>query len=200
MRRILFFFVCVIFAAINVNAQQVYGLTSIAKNGTSFEVRAGDLVLPVNPYLYKRIKKAPESYALVVYNGTNGSMITVAHRGNINYAVLAVDSIGYNEEADVAEVYLSDKTVYKSTNDEWLKVLKGQHVERWFIDGETKTLEHIRTVPRDVELTNAVPYVTVPGAAQQAQVQVPTANPTKDVAQVTAQGNNAQTRPAIISR
>ena len=197
MRKAILSLVCVVFA-VTAQAQQVYGLTSVEKNGKEFVVRAGELALPVNPYLYKRVKASPESYVLVTYNGEKGSMITVAHRANVSYAVLAVDSVGLDEEKDLAEVYLSDKTIYKSTNDEWLKVLKGQKVERWLVDGETKTLQHFRTVPRETELTNAVPYATVPaGKAEVAQTTV-TDSADKVVAQVTA--NNTQNRPALIRR
>lgn len=207
MRKIFFFFVCVVFA-VTAQAQQVYGLTSVEKNGKEFVVRAGALALPVNPYLYKRVKKDMASYVLVTYKGEKGSMVTVAHRANVSYAVLAVDSVGLDSN-DLAEVYLSDKSIYKSHNDEWLKVLKGQHVERWLVDGETKTLQHFRTVPRETELTNAVPYATVP-KAEVAQV-ISTASVVKEVAQVTtasadkmvaqtAQTINTQNRPALIRR
>ena len=213
MRKAILSLVCVVFVALNAMGQQVYGLTSVEKNGKEFVVRVGDLVLPVNPYLYKRVKKDMASYVLVTYNGEKGSMITVAHRANVSYAVLAVDSVGLDEEKDLAEVYLSDKTVYKSTNDEWLKVLKGQHVERWLVDGETKTLQHFRTVPRDVELTTAVPYATVPAKTEVAQVttakEVAQVTTAKEVAQVTitasadkvvAQTFNTQNRPALVRR
>ena len=188
MKKLIFALVCTMFVALSANAQQVYGLTSVVKNGKMFVVYAGDQSLEVNPYLYKRVKKSPADYVLVVYNGERGTVKTVAHRANVNYAVLSVDSIGYDEDKDLAEVYLSDKSVYKSTNDEWLQVLKGQHVERWLIDGETKVLQHFRTVPRDVELTTAIPYETIPGATRN---QVDTVTVSTEV-----KGNEVATRAA----
>lgn len=177
-----FAFACAIFATLSINAQQVYGLTSVVKNGKTFVAYADQQSLEVNPYLYKRIKKSPTDYVLVVYNGERGTVKTIAHRANVSYAVLSVDSIGYDEDKDMAEVYLSDKSIYKSANDEWLQVLKGQHVERWLIDGETKTLQHFRTVPRDVELTTAIPYETVPGVRQADTAMV--SNPAAPAAKV----------------
>ncbi len=169
-----FFFLSVVFSALALaaNAQKVYGLEAVAKVGKSFVAKAGPESLPLNPYLYKRVKKAPQEYVLVAYDGENGSVRTLAHKSNVFYNVLAIDSVGYDESADVAEVFLSDKTKYTSSNEEWLKALAGQHVEMWYVDGETAVLQHFRTVPRETALTSVVPVI---GATELAQVSAPQA-------------------------
>lgn len=141
---------------------------------------------------------------MVDYVGEKGSARTLAHRSKVSYAVLEVDSIGLDAN-DVAEVYLSDKTVYKSPNDEWLKVLKGQHVERWLVDGETKVLSHYRTVPRETPLTTDIPYTTVAAVTSTvttqpvAVVTTPTVTTTRPVV-VTPPANNTAARPALVRR
>jgi len=189
MRKALFL-ICVVFA-VAAQAQQVYKIDKVVKDGLKFTAYAGDKALPISPFLYKRLKAEPAAYVLVDYVGENGSARTLAHRSKVSYAVLEVDSIGLDDQ-DVAEVYLSDKTVYKSPNDEWLKVLKGQHVERWLVDGETKILTHYRTVPRETPLTTDIPYTV-------AVVTTPTVTNTRPVV-VTPPANNTATRPALIKR
>ena len=167
-------FLSVVFSvlAFVANAQKVYDNVVVTKVGKSFVAKAGPAEsLPLNPYLYKRVKKAPQDYVLVAYDGENGSVRTLAHKSNVFYNVLAVDSVGYDEAADVAEVFLSDKTKYTSSNEEWLKVLAGQHVEMWYVDGETAVLQHFRTVPRETALTSVVPVI---GATELAQASTPT--------------------------
>lgn len=204
MRKIAFLIVCVVFAVAG-NAQQVFKLDKVVKDGLSFTAYAGDKALPISPFLYKRLKAEPAAYVMVDYQGENGSARTLAHRSKVSYAVLEVDSIGLDAN-DVAEVYLSDKTVYKSPNDEWLKVLKGQHVERWLVDGETKILTHYRTVPRETPLTTDLPYavpsreLAVVTTQPVAVVTTPTVTTTQPVVVTTPPANNTATRPALVRR
>ncbi|MBR6355839.1 MAG: hypothetical protein IKR92_03185, partial [Alphaproteobacteria bacterium] len=183
MKKVIFALVC-LFVALTGKAEQVYGLTKVEKVGTSFVAYAGDLALPINPYLYKRVKKDMASYAMVVFNGEKGTVMTLAHRANISHDILVVDSVGLDAE-DQPEIYLRDvkntPSVYKTPNDQWLLVQVGQKVERWFIDGETKVIQHFRTVPRETELTSDIPYSTIPGAVAQQKTAAAT-----DVALVNA--------------
>lgn len=194
---------CVVFA-VAAQAQQVFKLDKVVKDGLQFTAYAGDKALPISPFLYKRLKAEPAGYVMVDYVGENGSARTLAHRSKVSYAVLSVDSVGLDDQ-DVAEVYLSDNTVYKSQNDEWLKVLKGQHVERWLVDGDTKVLSHYRTVPRETPLTTDIPYTTVaavtPTVTTQpvAVVTTPTVTTTRPVV-VTPPANNTAARPALVRR
>lgn len=181
---------CVVFA-VAAQAQQVFKIDNVVKEGKDFVVYAGDTSLYVLADVYKSIKKDIESYVMVVYRGQRGSMATLAHRANVSYAVLAVDSIGLDDN-DVAEVYLSDRSVYKSHNDEWLKVRKGQHVERWLVNGVSKTLQHFRTVPREVPLTTAIPYTTVPKAGSVKTTEIAQAQATTTT--------TVNTRPALVRK
>ncbi|MBR1825669.1 MAG: hypothetical protein IJ770_03685 [Alphaproteobacteria bacterium] len=169
MRKKILFLLCVVFSVLTVSAQKVENVVSVTKSGNGFvaTLSTGRTVRVTNPYLYKRMRKAPSEYCYVTYNGEKKRDETFALKSNVSYAVLTVDSVGYNEDKDLAEVYLSDKTVYCSPNDEWLKVLVGQKVERWWVDGETIDLEHFRTVSRETPETTTVPVeTTAPVSAQ----------------------------------
>ena len=194
---------CVVFA-VAAQAQQVYKLDRAVRDGLRFIVYAGDKSLPISPFLYKKLKEEPAGYFLIDYQGENGSARTLVHRTKVSYAVLEVDSIGLDEN-DVAEVYLSDKTIYKSPNNEWLKVQIGQHVERWLVDGETKIIVHYRTVPREIPLTTDLPYA-VPSrelaavTTQPVAVVKPPVTTTQPVVVTTPPANNTATRPALVRR
>jgi hypothetical protein len=152
---------CVVFSVLSVNAQKVCNLVSVEKIGNGFYVKATNgEQKAISPYTYKQVKKALNDYYMVTYDGEQVSDWTLAHKSKVSHIIFEVDSIGYNEDSDVSEVFLSNgelRTKYESPNEVWLKVNKGQHVESWYIDGITKIIEHWRTVPRETPLTTEVP-------------------------------------------
>lgn len=161
MKKIAAILMCVVISVLSANAQKVFNLQSVQKVGNGFYVTATNgQQKAISPYTYKQVKKAVQDYVLVTYDGEQISDWTLAHKSKVSHIIFVVDSIGYNEDADVAEVFIRNgdlRTKYESPNEVWLKVNKGQHVEAWYIDGITKIIEHWRTVPRDVPLTTEVP-------------------------------------------
>ena len=182
MRKILFF-LCVI--AITAQAQKFEGVISVRQSGNKFvaNLATGRSVQVPNPHLYRRILKSPGDFVYVSYDGDSIKVETFALRSNVSYKVVAVDSVGYDEKNDLAEVYFSDKTTYRSPNSEWLKVKKGRHVAMCDVDGETKIFRRLpHTVGEDVAETNLVPI-----AAPAPTTEAPAATVSAPVATAEAQ-------------
>jgi hypothetical protein len=213
MKKIAMFLLVSVLFSVSAMAQKVYGLSKIEqKTSTVFVAYAGEhseLSLEISAWLYRAIKSEPNSYVMMNYVGENGSCRTIARRTSVDYGVYNIDSIGYDEANQLALVYLSNHSVYKSPNMEWLKVQRGQHFERWYVDGETKVLEHCRTVARTVALTTAIPYEIAPrqgatavrdnGNDQQLELAANlTPSTTKDGISVERVGQRTFTRPALV--
>ena len=168
----------VVFSVLSVNAQKVFNLQSVQKVGNGFYAKATNgEQKPISPYTYKQVKKAVQDYVLVTYDGEQVSDWTLAHKSKVSHIIYVVDSIGYNEDADVAEIFIRNgdlRMKHESPNEVWLKVNKGQHVESWYIDGLTKIIEHWRTVPRDVPLTTEVPIEAAVATASTASTATTT--------------------------
>lgn len=208
------FFVCVMMmAVVNVCAQDVFGINKVElirpNEGVVYAGDHNEFKLNVPAYVYRWVKDEPATWLLAVYNGEGGSEMTVVRRTNVDYGVFSIEKVEYDEANGVALVYLSNKTVYKSKNLDWLKVQPGQHFERWFIDGESKVLEHCRTVARTVKLTTAIPYKIAPrpGATRVVEKAVLDENAaikgSGDVAQlikVERVGASTKTQTALINK
>jgi len=164
MKKIFLILVGVVFGVVS-QAQSFFAIDAVNRlSDTEFQVSAGAQTLRVSPYLYEKMKGHQADYLLVTYVGTEGSMVTVAARSQIQYMVCNVDSIGI-DDTNTPLVYLSNGRVYKSQNRDWLTVQPGQRVAACVVNGETKVLTRKwHTVPRETELTTTIPVSPAPTA------------------------------------
>ena len=202
MKKLFLLLMCVVLAGMSGYAQQVFNLDRAEKvSYTSGRVYAGAKSLEISIYLYTQVNKNITDYCLVEAVCERGYAATVARKSNVRYAVLEVDSVGLND-SNVAEVYCSDRSVYRTDDMEWLAVQPGQHVERWDVKGETKNLFRIRTVDRKVPLTIEVPMSTPtePTPEVVAFRSDNTGTPTRVTPPVVLPANNTPNRPPLMRK